>query len=74
MANKYEKESEEAQKRVREERLQYKSCLSKVSFKTEAEAYQKGQKTYKCNYCERWHRASGIESLIGRLKRIKKRH
>ncbi len=35
-----------------------KKCRNKVSFDSKQEAYQKGQDTYQCEECGKWHRAT----------------
>ena len=52
--NKYKKESKLAQLSVKK----LISCERKVKFKTEEEAYHKGQLVYKCRYCDGYHRTS----------------
>lgn len=54
MANKYEAESIAAQREWHRQR----SCVGKAAFDTEAEAQHKGQSTYQCEHCGKWHRAT----------------
>ncbi len=61
--NKYKWFSREAQKL----RKKNKMCEDKVAFETEEEAFQKGQKTYKCNYCGKWHRSSKFAMFVNQL-------
>ena len=71
MGNKYSKQSKEAQaKRIKE-----KACGRKKKYATEEEAYQEGQRTYKCPHCSGWHRSGALRSEVvkARKKRGKKK-
>lgn len=40
-----------------------------VTKQTEAEAFQKGQRSYRCRHCNLWHRTSGITKLLNLIRR-----
>lgn len=63
--NKYAKEAKKAKKANR--RLMM--CESKAVFETEEEAYQKGQKSYQCPYCHKWHRSGSFTKLVRTLEK-----
>jgi len=60
MADKYK----HLKKKIRKNRKKEKSCDSKKSFETKAEAYQKGQQTYKCKYCQKYHRSGKMSKFL----------
>lgn len=60
MADKYKNLKRKAQKL----RVKKKMCLDKEQFETEAEAYQKRQKSYKCKHCGKWHRSGQMTKFI----------
>lgn len=64
MANKYAKESAEAQALRRKER----TCDNKRAFDTYQEAFQKNQKIYQCPYCNKWHRSGSFMKLVRTLQ------
>lgn len=48
-----------------------KTCTSKKSFDTEKEAFQKNQLTYKCMYCDKYHRSGSlIEAIRSKNKNV----
>lgn len=49
--------------------LKWKACGRKRAYETEAEAFQKGQQTYLCRYCGKWHRSGALRTLIERVKK-----
>jgi hypothetical protein len=53
-------------KGAREFRL-WKSCIRKKRFATEAEAFQKGQRSYQCRHCGGWHRSGALTKIIVQL-------
>lgn len=63
--NKYKAQSRKAQK-VRKLNAM---CINKRRFETEAEAYQKGQRVYKCPHCGGWHRSGKFAELVSVCKR-----
>ena len=65
MMNKYKKFSKEANKI----RKKAKTCDRKKSFKTEEDAYQKGQEFYLCPYCKTYHRTGKFSNLLSIIKR-----
>jgi hypothetical protein len=70
MANKYVLHSSIAQARVHKElevEAKRKACNKKKAFNSFEEAYQKGQQTYKCPFCRKWHRSGKIIRLRNRL-------
>lgn len=60
MANKYAAFSKRAQKN----RVKTKMCLNKAAYETEEAAYQKGQRSYKCKFCQKWHRSRSLMTLV----------
>jgi len=44
-------------------------CLRKRAFETPAEAFQKGQSSYRCPHCGKWHRSGTLEKLAAQLSR-----
>ena len=66
--NKYAKEA----KKARQINKRLKMCESKVAYDTEGLAFQKNQRTYRCQYCGKWHRSGSLTSLVRTLeKRLK---
>lgn len=66
--NKYAKEAKEAHQINKK----LKMCESKVAYDIEELAFQKNQRTYKCPYCEKWHRSGSLTLLVRTLeKRLK---
>jgi transposase-like protein len=63
--NKYKHLSKE----IRNERIKIKGCIDKKQFDTEKEAYQKGQDSYKCKHCGKWHRSGRLSKLISTIKK-----
>ncbi len=63
--NKYRAESRKAQKARRQERM----CERKAAYETREEAYQKGQESYHCPYCGKWHRSGSVAKLAAMLRR-----
>lgn len=47
--------------------IEYNACGKKKRFSSKKESYQKGQISYKCYYCGKWHRAS-VKKKIGKTK------
>jgi hypothetical protein len=64
MANKFKKEAREA----REANRKLKMCESKRAYATEAEATVGNQKTYQCDYCQKWHRSGAFTTLVRTLQ------
>lgn len=62
--NKYKEESKKAQAAAR----RLRACESKRAYDTEEEAYQKGQTTYRCRYCGKWHRSGSFTTLVRTLE------
>lgn len=67
--NKYKKESKKSQKEIKKRRM----CLEKKKYKTEEEAFQKGQRVYLCKYCNHWHRSGSLSRLISKVSKINKK-
>ncbi len=44
-------------------------CEDKAAFASEQEAQQKGQRHYRCPFCEKWHRSGALASLIAQVSR-----
>ena len=71
MANKYEKNSREAQDRRRRER----SCERKRGYDSPSEAERglgregRCENIYECEYCGKWHRSSSRQRFIEDLQR-----
>jgi hypothetical protein len=63
--NKYREHSRAAQKAAK----RLKACESKAAFDTEEAAYQKGQRTYRCPHCNKWHRSGAFATLVNTLKK-----
>jgi len=63
--NKYKKQSGLA----RMFRKIAKMCLNKKAFETEEEAFQSGQRIYKCKHCGKWHRSGQLATFIAEIKR-----
>lgn len=63
MADKYKNLKRKAQKL----RAKKKMCLDKKQFETEQYAYHKGQKSYKCKHCNKWHRSGQMTKFIVQL-------
>jgi hypothetical protein len=61
--NKYRAESRESQAARKRER----SCTRKASFASKAEAFQKGQRSYKCRFCGLWHRSGAFAKFVSDL-------
>ncbi len=64
MANKYHKLAREA----RIERRERKMCIDKTPFDSPKEAQQKGQRSYKCPICKKWHRSGAHHQFLNSLK------
>lgn len=63
--NKYQQFSKAAQKQRKKDRM----CLSKTRYESAEAAFQKGQQSYQCPHCQRWHRTGQLASLISQVKR-----
>jgi len=63
--NKYQKQSDEAQAAAK----RWRDCERKKAFATEAEAFQKGQRSYRCPHCNMWHRSGILFKLANKLAR-----
>lgn len=66
--NKYEKQA----KLARQANKILLMCESKVQFETEEAAFQKGQKSYKCAHCGKWHRSGAFTRLVRTLENRQK--
>lgn len=64
--NKYKAQASKARQAYRRARR----CENKTRYATEAEAYQKGQDSYRCPYCNGWHRSGSLTSLAVKLNRV----
>ncbi len=62
--NKYNHLAKEARKL----RSKIKMCLSKKSYATKEEAWQKGQTIYQCRHCQKWHRSGQFTQFVQLLK------
>ena len=62
MTNKY-KELSKAKDVILDNR-----CRNKVQYGTKEEAYQKGQDSYHCGTCHKWHRTSIIKGTKKKMK------
>lgn len=62
--NKYKHLSKKAQQL----RSKMKMCLTKRSYETKEEAYQKGQRIYQCKHCGKWHRSGQFAKFLSDLK------
>jgi len=62
--NKYEKESQESQKQAK----LLNDCGRKRKYKTQEAAYQKNQRSYKCEHCGGWHRSGALGKLVTHIK------
>lgn len=60
MADKYK----HLKRKIRKDRRKEKGCTSKKSYDTKEEAFQKGQKTYKCKYCGKFHRSGKMSKFL----------
>lgn len=65
MANKYK----HLNRKQREIEKRNKMCLNKRQFETKADAYQKGQESYKCKYCGKYHRSGKTSKFISQIKK-----
>lgn len=63
--NKYHKLA----KLARQQRQKQRMCSDKVRFETEAEAFQKGQRSYQCPHCHGWHRSGKLAELVAICRR-----
>jgi hypothetical protein len=63
--NKYAEQSALAQAQRRRRRM----CDDKARFTSEQEAQQRGQRHYRCPYCQEWHRSGALASLVARVSR-----
>jgi len=68
MADKYKHLKRKAQKL----RKKKKMCEDKKQYETNEASFQKGQKSYKCNYCGKWHRSGQMGKFIAQLNKRKK--
>jgi hypothetical protein len=66
--NKYSEFSEQAQEKRRRQR----SCTYKVAYDNESDAYQKGQRYYKCDYCGKFHRTGQLGTIISEIRKRRK--
>lgn len=48
--------------------IKYNACGRKKAFDNKEDAYQKGQDSYECYYCGKWHRTSIKKGRISKLK------
>jgi hypothetical protein len=39
-----------------------------VKFPTKEAAFQKGQESYRCGYCQQWHRSGALGKLVALVK------
>ena len=69
MNNKYEAQSLKAQKELRI----LNKCGKKKAYETKSLAFQKNQKTYKCENCGKWHRSGSFTSLVQKVKKRRKK-
>lgn len=63
IVNKYKGKSREAQ----EKRKRYWSCDRKRGYLTEDDAYQHGQKAYRCRFCGLWHRSGASAKFYNQI-------
>jgi hypothetical protein len=63
--NKYAAASRAAQESVR----RFRACELKRAYPSEQAAFQKGQTTYLCPYCGKWHRSGSFATLVSILRR-----
>jgi len=66
--DKYKDQKEQIHEQIRREKM----CLNKLTFNTKEEAFLKGQRVYKCKFCEKWHRSGQQAKFIAELKSIGK--
>jgi hypothetical protein len=45
----------------------YNMCGRKAAYEDKASAYQKGQDSYLCPHCEKWHRTGAKNGIRGKL-------
>lgn len=64
--NKYKSESRKARKA----NARLHACERKVAYDTAEAAYQKGQESYRCKYCGKWHRSGSFSKLLSKVKKI----
>ena len=51
-------------RKLRKERAKEKMCLNKKAYETKEFAYQKGQESYNCKHCGKWHRSGKMTKFI----------
>lgn len=51
----------------RKDFLKWKACERKRAYDTKEDAFQKGQQSYLCRYCGKWHRSGELGKLVARL-------
>ncbi len=64
MPDKYKNLKRKAQKL----RSKNKMCLDKKAFETKEDAFQKGQSSYQCKHCGKWHRSGQMTEFIVKIK------
>lgn len=57
-----------AAKHARKSAFLKRSCLNKVAYKNEQEAFQKNQQTYKCSHCGNYHRSGSLTAFVNTFK------
>lgn len=62
--NKYKRQARAA----RRDWQRWRMCDRKRRYDTEAEAQQKGQRTYRCPICKKWHRSGQEAELLATVK------
>jgi hypothetical protein len=65
MSNKYADKA----KTARAARRRHNHCTRKVAYETEGDAYQKGQVTYQCRYCGKFHRSGSLADMTSYLRK-----
>ncbi len=50
-----------------------KACVSKAVYETAEASYQKGQCSYKCPFCRKWHRSGWPLTFANTLRKRYKR-
>ena len=48
--------------------VKWNACWRKKAYNTKEDSIQKGQDSYECFYCNKWHRTSIKKGVRGKLK------
>lgn len=58
--NKYKSQSRKARKAA----MKMRGCDGKAAFPSKDAAFQKGQRSYKCQFCGQWHRSGSFLTVV----------